>query len=857
MKLEYTVRLKRPHPVADNFSWIIRIAFRDARKNYSRLILFASALITGVAAMVSIGSLNESLQNDLDRNARELLGSDLAANSGRKFDPAAISLFDSIKVPQSRSADMASMVLFKNSGQSRLIKLNALEKGFPYYGEVETVPADVWNSLQFGGQALLDEPLAVQYEVSTGDTIKVGSMSFRVAGYVRKFPGGSGILQTFTPSVYIGYADLDSTGLVQFGSRISYHRYFKETESIKAAALEINLKSAAKKYEFNTETVESRKENLGEAFRSVYRFFSMLGFVALILGCIGVASSVSIYAREKKAQVAVLRCLGASGWQAFTIYLIQIFFVGVMATLTGVGIGIILQQSIPYLFGDFIPGDVQFTLGWRSALEGLLTGTIVSILFAALPLLSVRFIPPLAVLRSEVISLQSFSRSRILLWTMALAFPLLMAVRQTGSWLKGLGFAGGLAVALLVLWLTAEGLLRLVRKFFPARASFIYRYALSGLYRPGNQTRLLMVTIGLGAFILSTLNVVQSSLLGQVEFTGSTNQSNTILFDIQSPQRDGVAELIKNNSMQVNQLVPIVTCRLAAVKNRTVDGLRKDSTVRIPEWALTREYRVTYRDSLKVGEELTSGKLQHLEFGKKDSVFVTISEGFQETLRVNIGDSLLFDVQGLPVRAIISGIRKVDWPKDPPNFIFVFPDSIISEAPQIWVASTRVPDEQRGAKFQRELLAAFPNVSLIDLRLVLSTINSIFEKVELVVRFLALFSIITGLIVLAGAVLNSRYARMTENVLLRTIGARSKQIISITLLEYLWLGLFATFTGMILSVAGGWALCTFFLEVKFSANFISLGLMTIVLTVLTVLIGWWNSRSVLDAPPLTVLRREN
>lgn len=857
MKVDYTVRLKRPHPVFSNTAWIIRMALRDARKNYSRLLLFASALITGVAAMVSIGALNESLQNDLDRNARELLGADLAANSGRKFDPEVLQLFDSISVPQSRAADMASMVLFKNSGQSRLIKLNAIEKGFPYYGEVETVPENIWNAIQKGGEALLDEPLAVQYEISTGDTIKLGRKSFRVAGYVRKFPGGSGILQTFTPSVYIGYADLDSTGLVQFGSRIGYHRYFKETEKMKAGALEQQLKAAAKKYEFAAETVESRKENLGDAFRSVYRFFSMLGFVALILGCLGVASSVSIYAREKKSQVAVLRCLGAGGWQAFFIYLSQIILVGLAATLAGTGLGILLQQSIPVLFGDFIPGDVQFSFGWKSALQGLLTGTIVSVLFAALPLISVRFVPPLAVLRSDVSANGSFSKSRLLLWSLALAFPLLMAVKQTGSWWKGLGFAAGLVIALMVLWITAEGLLWLVRKFFPARASFVFRYALSGLYRPGNQTRLLMVTIGLGTFILSTLNVVQGSLLGQVEFTGESNRSNTILFDIQSTQRDGVGELIAANNMPVNQLVPIVTCRLSAVKNRTVDELRRDTTVRIPEWALTREYRVTWRDSLKTGEELLNGKIQHMDRGKKDSVYVTISESFLETLKVKIGDSLLFDVQGLPVRALISGVRKVDWPKDPPNFIFVFPNGIIEDAPQIWVAATRVPDEQTAARFQRELLAGFPNVSLIDLRLVLSTINAIFEKVELVVRFLALFSIITGLIVLAGAVLNSRYARMTEYVLLRTIGARSKQVFSITLLEYAWLGLFASLTGMILSVAGGWALCTFFLEVKFSADYLSLGIMTLLLTAITVLIGWWNSRSIMDAPPLTVLRREN
>ena len=857
MKFQYTVRLKRPHPVFGNLEWIFKMALRDARKNYSRLLLFASALITGVAAMVAIGALNEALQNDLDRNARELLGSDLAANSGRKFDPAALQLFDSIQVPQSRSADMASMVLFERSGQSRLIKLNAIEKGFPYYGEVETLPDDTWNSIQNGGEALLDEPLAVQYEISKGDTIKLGKKSFRVAGYVRKFPGGSGILQTFTPSVYIGYADLDSTGLVQFGSRIGYHRYFKETENIKAAELEQQLKTAAKKFEFSTETVESRKENLGEAFRSVYRFFSMLGFVALILGCLGVASSVSIYAKEKKAQVAVLRCLGAGGWQAFFIYLTQILFVGLIATIAGTGIGILLQQAVPQLFADFIPGDVQFSLGWKSALQGLLTGTLVSVLFAALPLISVRFVPPLAVLRSETGNVRSFSKSRLLLWLLALAFPLLVAVRQTGSWWKGLGFAVGLALALMVLWLTAEGLLWLVRKFFPSRASFAFRYALSGLYRPGNQTRLLMVTIGLGTFVLSTLNVVQGSLLGQVEFTGAGSRSNTILFDIQSSQRAGVEELIKSNSMPVNQLVPIVTCRLAAVKNRTVDELRRDSTVRIPEWALTREYRVTWRDSLKSGEELLSGKIQHMEHGKKDSVFVTISDSFQETLRVKIGDSLLFDVQGLPVRAVISGVRKVDWPKDPPNFIFVFPGGVIQDAPQIWVAATRIPDEQTATGFQRRLLEDFPNVSLIDLRLILSTVNSIFEKVELVVRFLAMFSILTGLIVLAGAVLNSRYARMTEYVLLRTIGAGSKLIVSITLLEYAWLGLFASLTGMILSLAGGWALCTFFLEVKFAPDYLSLGSMILLLTGMTVLIGWWNSRSVMDAPPLTVLRREN
>jgi putative ABC transport system permease protein len=218
---------------------------------------------------------------------------------------------------------------------------------------------------------------------------------------------------------------------------------------------------------------------------------------------------------------------------------------------------------------------------------------------------------------------------------------------------------------------------------------------------------------------------------------------------------------------------------------------------------------------------------------------------------------LVFDVQGVPVKAFISGIRKVDWPKDPPNFIFVFPTGVLESAPQIWVATTRISDQQKSAKFQQQLIMNYSNVSLIDLRLVLSTINQIFNKVALVIRFLAMFSIITGLVVLAGAVMNSKYARIKENVLLRTIGARTRQIMNITLIEYFYLGLFSALTGLILSLAGGWLLTKFFFEVNFSVNTLELVIIGAGVIVLTMLIGWWNSREVINTPPLQILRKEN
>lgn len=832
------------------------MAWRDARHNFSRLFLFAASLIAGIAAVVSLDSLNYTLQHDIDRNAKELLGADVVVNGDKKFSPELHAIFDSTRLEQASEADMASMVLFLNSGQSRLIRLVALSGPFPFYGKIETQPANAYERMRSGGYAMMDETLASQFGAGPQDSIKIGKTVFKVAGSVTRIPGGGGIAATFTPSVYISMSDLDSTGLVQYGSRVNYKQFFRTTGEVQTQVTIDKVGKTVRQYGYTHETVESRKERLGEGFQSVYRFFSLLAFIALILGCIGVASSVHIYAREKREEVAVLRCVGSSGWQAFNIFFIQIFILGIIGSIIGSLIGVGIQQLIPFFAKDLIPFDVGFSIPWSSVLLGLLLGTVVSILFSILPLVSVRFVPPLTVLRAESHVRSGYSKTRIIALILIGAFPVLFAAFQTKSWLTGLFFFLGLIVALGCLTLVAMLLLYLVKRFFPSGAGFVLRHSLSSLFRPNNQTRVLMVTIGLGAFIISTLNIVQESMLGQVEFTGRENQSNTILFDIQPSQKDGVVKLMEKHKLNVKQVVPIITCRLSEVKGKAVELLQADTADRIPNWALRREYRVTYRDSLHHSEELIKGKLQERK-DAKDSVWVTISEGMEEDLGVAIGDSLVFDMQGIPVKAFINGIRKVDWPKDPPNFIFVFPTGILENAPQIFVTTTRIDDHAQANKFQRELVTTYPNVSLIDLRLILSTVNDLFSKLGLVVRFLALFSIVTGLIVLAGAVLNSKFVRIRENVLLRTVGARTRQITQITLIEYAWLGLFSALTGMILSMGGGWLLTKFFFEITFAFDWLELLIIGAGVIILTVAIGWFNSREVINTPPLQVLRKES
>jgi putative ABC transport system permease protein len=854
--IEYVIKIKRKTRSILTDRWVWTMAWRDARHNFSRLFLFAASLVTGIAAVVSLDALNNTLQNDIDRNAKELLGADIVVNGDKKIGKQLTAMFDTLGLPKASEADMASMVFFPENGQSRLIRLVAVQGPFPFYGEIETEPSDAYAKLKGGGYAMLDATLASQFSAEPNDSLRIGNSTFIVSGSVKKIPGGGGISATFTPSVYIAMKDLDSTGLVQYGSRVNYKEYLKTENDEQTAKMIETIRPQVKKYGHSYDTVEERKEGLGEAFQSVYRFFSLLAFVALILGCIGVASSVHIYAREKRDEVAVLRCVGSSGWQAFNIFFIQIFILGIIGSVVGSLVGVGIQQLLPMLIADLIPFKIGFNLPWQSLLMGLLLGTVVSVLFSILPLVSVRYVPPLSVLRAEQQTRTIYSRTKIIAIVLIALFPIAFAALQTKSIVMGVFFFLGLVVALGCLTGVAMLLLYLVRKFFPTNAGFVWRHSLSSLFRPNNQTMVLMVTIGLGAFIISTLNIVEQSMLGQVEFTGQENQSNTILFDIQPTQKEGVVKLMKDHKLEVNQVVPIITCRLSEVKGKSIEALQADTTDDIPNWALTREYRVTYRDSLIHSEELTKGEIQTLKEGR-DSVWVTISEGFDENLGVTVGDSLVFNVQGIPVKAFISGIRKVDWPKDPPNFIFVFPKGVLDNAPQIFVTTTRIDDQQQANRFQRDLVMQYPNVSLIDLRLILSTINNLFDKLGLVVRFLALFSIVTGLVVLAGAVINSKFVRIRENVLLRTVGARTRQITKITLIEYAWLGLFSALTGLLLSMGSGWLLTTFFFKITFAFSAIEMLTIGGGVILLTILIGWFNSREVINTPPLQVLRKES
>ncbi|WP_229216954.1 ABC transporter permease [Dyadobacter luteus] len=841
-----------------NFPWLLKMAWRDSRKNRSRLLLFISSIILGIAALVAIYSLGENLRDNIDSQAATLIGADLALYSGKPLDDKTAKLVNQLGTERSEERSFASMVVFAKNGGNRLAQVKALKGNYPYYGELETTPGEAGKTFRNKREALVDQTLMLQYGAQVGDSIRIGEVSFAIAGILQKAPGQTGITSTVAPSVYIPMDYLDQTGLMQKGSRVAYRYYIKYAPGTDVEALVEKRKDDFEKADLDYRTVESQKEDTGRSFRDLTRFLTLVGFVALLLGCIGVASAVYIYIREKLKSIAVLRCLGVKAYQAVLIFMIQIVGIGFLGSVIGAVLGAVIQQFLPIVIKDFLPFELTTDISWLSIGQGVVIGTLISILFSLPPLLSIRKVSPLNVLRSNADEVKS-EKDPItwLLYGLIVLFVFGFAWLQMQSWMQALIFTGSILAAFAVLYLTALLLINLTRRFFPTSWSYLWRQGLANLFRPNNQTAILIVSIGLGTSLICTLLFTQDILLTRVNLSTSGNQPNIVLFDIQPGQKEQVLKIAQSHKIPVNQSVPIVNMRLEEVNGKTAADFQKDTTDKQSARIFGREYRVTFRDSLTKAEKITEGKWQGIYTENGTPVPISVEQGFATRSRIKLGDTLTFNVQGTIMQTIVGSLRDVNWGEVQTNFLVVFPNGVLEEAPQFHVMLTHVPDAASSARFQQAIVQAFPNISIIDLALVLRVLDEIFGKIGFVIRFMAGFSILTGIIVLIASVLISKYQRLQESVLLRTLGASRKQIFAITALEYFFLGALAALTGILLSLGGSWALATYSFEAEFSLALLPVVGLFLAVSLLTVLIGLLNSRGILSQPPLEVLRQES
>lgn len=850
---------------------VLALAWRESRFARRRLLLFLSAISLGVAALVAVEGFARNLERGVEREAKSLLAADLRLESRQPFGARTSSLIDSIagsSVPVARMTSFASMALLPRTGGARLAQVRAVEPGFPFYGAIETDPANRWETLQEGRNALADPALIAALGAREGDSISLGDTRFQLVGALVRVPGDVEIASSFAPRLYIPARFLDETALLGFGSRVDYAAFFLLPDEERVDALIEENRETFREERVRTETAAGQQRDVSRALERLSSYLGLVGIFALLLGGIGVASAMGAYVSEKVDTVAVLRCLGATARQVLAVYVVQAAVMGLAGAAIGAAVGGALQWVLPRLASDLLPVQAAVTVDGLSMLVGLLIGVATAVAFALLPLLRVRGVSPLGALRRRVEPLHVPTRDplRWATWGALAAGVVLLVIVQVGSVVRGGAIAAGIAVTLLLLALVAWAIVRLVRALPRGGLPYPVRQGLANLYRPGNQTRTVTVALGFGVFLLGTMLLVQYNLLVPLRPDAEGTRANLLFWDVQEDQVAELDALLGSNSVEVTQRAPIVPMRIAAIRGEEVRPWRPaeeeadgtEGEERPEGWALRREYRSTYRMEPGGAEVLREGEWWEGagEMSDDGTYPVSLELDIAGDLRVAIGDRIDWDVQGVRIPTRVTSLREVDWARFEPNFFAVFPPAALRGAPQTWVLLGYAEEAALRASVQRDVVVRFPNVAAVDLTQIQAALDEVMGQVSAVIRFLAAFSLATGFVVLLGAVATGRLQRIRESVLLKTIGATRRQIVAILFTEYLMLGALAAAAGLILSVAAAWSLTRWFFDATFHPLAGQLALLGLGVAAMAAAVGLWASREVFERTPLEAIRDE-
>jgi putative ABC transport system permease protein len=871
---------------------LLALAWRESRTARRRLLLYMSSISLGVAALVAIDSFSENTIRSVHEQSRALLGGDVAARRNSPRTPAIDSLVDSLSragVADVTSTGFNSMALVPRSGGTRLVQIHAVSAGYPFYGNIETEPVPAWSRLQSGAFAVVDPALLVSLDAQLGDTLSLGSMKFVIAGTLKSVPGDVGISAAIGPRVYIPERFVPATGLVVFGSRADYETLFRMPASLSSDAF---VKAFGKRLSAGNGSVQSAGYNesrLAGAIDQLHDYLAIVGLIALLLGGIGVASGVHAFVMRKIDPVAILRCLGATSWQVLAIYAMQASVMGLVGAVAGVLVGLGIQFAMPRVLHDFLPVDVDLHLAPRPIVLGLAIGVWVALLFALRPLVALRRVSPLQALRREpdADALRRARRDplRIALSLLIAASVLALGMSRANTPRRGIGFTLAIAGAIGILWLSASGLSWAARRLIRPSWPFPLRQGIASLYRPGNQTRAVVLALGFGVFLMGTLYQIQNNILRSLDLRMGEARANVVFFDVQENQQPGIDSLIHAAREELIDETPIVAMRIASINGKSAtsiaDDIDKERRARDSSrvatggfrggrgggregrggivrdrrgpWAFRREFRSTFRDTLTSSERLVSGKWFGAS-GAGDLGEVSLDSSVAAELGVGLRDTITWNVQGVLIPTLVTSLRAVQWETFAPNFFAVFDPKSLAAAPKQFAILVHASTPTAIAHLQRDVVAKYPSVSSLDLTLVQRTVASVLGKVTMAVRFLALISLGLAVPVLFSAVAATRRERLREGVLLKTLGATRRQIVRIMLAEYALLGTLGAMTGVILSTLAAWGLMHVIFRMHFVPAFAPAAVVAGAMIGLAVAIGLLTGRDVFAETPMAALR---
>jgi putative ABC transport system permease protein len=845
------------------------MAWRETRSSWARLLFFFSCVALGVAAIVVLRSVVSHVRTTLTREARHLVGADVVIQAQRPWTDELRARIDKMLETEPvrermQLVDTQTMAVpqeGQGAGVVRLVEVRGVEAGYPFYGAPELEGGAAYSHTLLEHHGVLVQPeFLIELGLKVGDDVKLAGRPFTIRGVVTRdrVQRGGGI--AFGPRVYVDLADLRQTPLLGFGSRATYQLLLRVDEAAITPLTE-RLRSEFRKDAVGVRSWRSLEDRLGQNLTTAENYLSLVGFAIVVLGGIGVWSVTRVVVLQKMRSVAVLKCLGATSGRVLATYVLQVLWLASGGSVLGVGLGAAAIAAIPQrVLAPLGVTSVGVTLS--AVVQGVAVGVLVSLLFALVPLLEVRQVKPLLLLRADTATTARRRDWRSVLAGMAvLAALALVAVWQANSWRAGLFVSGGLAVVGLGLLGVSRVLVSFVARF-ALSSRFAMRHAVLSLARPGNQARVILMAVGLGSFFILGIRAVQSNLLDDFRVELGRNSPDLVLIDIQRDQVDGVRAAVAPYAAAPPRLLPLLRARVVGIEGRRVNLPTAEDVRR--QGDMTREYGITFRDALQDNERLVDGAFWTgpLTEAKTPDGFdteVSIEQMVREQTHVGVGDTMRFDIAGRIIQARVTSIRKVTWDEaQNGGFVFIFrPGPAMERTAHTYVGFLQVVADPaaRGA-VQRDLAKAYPNVSSIDVRDVLASIKEVVDNVTLGVTIVGTVTLAGGVLILIGAVAMTKFQRLYEAAIYRTLGASTRMIASMVAIEYGLLGTLAGLVGAGGALALSWALARWLFEIEWRPAGWLLASGVVVTAVTVAAVGLAASADILVRKPLVVLRSE-
>jgi putative ABC transport system permease protein len=839
-------------------SFIFNLTFREIRSSWRRLLFFFLCIAIGVGSVVALRSLIQNLSQAVGGDTRALMTADFEVSSTNDFSPTDIQKIEATlgksKIIEARNEAITTAAMARPLDQSNetlsFVELKGIEPPFPLVGKFTTSDGKPFDFKLLENNGTVVSPLLLDdLKVKIGDKIKISDGIFEIRATFDEEPGGASGFR-LGPRVFIEKKAFDSAGITTSGGRIRrrilYRTSDNPTELVKQ--LRENLKGTI----LTVQSYRETQENLGEQFTRTENYLSLTGLLILVLGGVGVWNVARVFVEQKRKSVAVLKCLGASGTRIITVYLLQILTLGFLGSFFGIFLAQCFLWLTKYRFADALPASLKYVINFSVAWQGILLGVLISLLFSALPLLQVRNIKPRLLLHDATgEKMRRLDLPRAVIGVISIIGLLGLAVWQAGSFKVGAFFLGGLGLTCLFLYLAALLLTVILRKFRNL-GSFSIAQAINSLYRPGNQTRIILLAVGLGAFVVLAVQSLQANLVREFDFTRNQTLPSLFIVDIQKSQIDELAKILEEKTGEAAQTLPTVRARISHINGLPIDYQNRET--RQQQGQIGREFAVTYRPNMDKNESLVDGEWWNTP---SEIPRVSVEEDMAKTLKTEVGDSLTFDISGRKITAQIANIRKLDLRNTRTAFIFVFAPGVLEKAPQTFAANVikKLPETDR-QRLQRNLIDKFPNIQIFDVADIVAAFQKLINNFVLAISFVGSFVILSGMLILIGSIALTKSQRIYENAILKTLGARRLTLTTILFAEYGLLGVLAGIIGALFATALSFAVAKYIFDIDWQFD-LGLALLGVLITaVLVTIVGVLASFDVLFRKPLATLRSQ-